>query len=80
MESGAAPKKSSNKLTALLNFEQEMQAKWEQEKCFEKNAEDETRFEHRIILKLFLTLTYFNHSFFFWFEERNSWSRFRIRT
>jgi hypothetical protein len=40
----APPKKSSNKLTALLNFEQEMQTKWETEKCFEKNASDENRY------------------------------------
>lgn len=36
-----APKKSNTKLTNMLNIEQEMQTKWEQEKAFERNPSDE---------------------------------------
>lgn len=36
-----APKKSNTKLTNMLTIEQEMQAKWEKEKAFERNPSDE---------------------------------------
>jgi hypothetical protein len=77
MEAAAPPKKSSNKLTAMLNFEQEMQTKWEQEKCFEKNAEDQNRFQNSLLLVFFQVLFELLRSNS---QEKSIWSRFRILT